>query len=419
MRVLWFGGPGLYHPVNKQSGGYNGAGWQASVQRILMKQYRYIELGVCFNAENEPWKTEQDGVAYYAVPFYKKSLKDKVLDNLNVFDVKRDEVQWPYYIEHFKKVIEDYKPDLIQVFGCETYIQLGSLAAKELGIPCVLHIQGLLSLYIYTYLPTGVSPWRYYLSEGCRKAWGKMQYYAYWHRSCHREKAILQSVSHVLGRTHWDRQAMEILNPKAVYHYGGEVLRPCFYEPSERSMPAKPVITTTSSGATYKGMDLVLKIANILKNEMHVDFEWNVYGNVDPQFFEKIAGVKHEDVNVHLKGVASAEQLREAMLRSTVYCQPSYVENSPNSIAEAQMLGLPSVATNVGGTASMVEDGKSGYLYPPTDPYMGAYYIGRLIADKDLNITTGETGKAVAQERHNADKIVAALVDTYNEIIRS
>ena len=419
MRVLWFGGPGLYHPVNKQSGGYNGAGWQASVQRILMKQYKDIELGVCFNAENEPWKTEQDGVAYYAVPFYKKSLKDKVLDNLNVFDVKRDEVQWPYYIEQFKSVIEDYKPDLIQIFGCETYIQLGALAAKELGVLSVLHIQGLLSLILPIYLPTGVSPWRYYFSEGWRKAIDKMQYYAYWHRSCHREKAILQAVPHVLGRTHWDRQAMEILNPKAVYHYGGEVLRPCFYEPSERKIPVKPVIMTTSSGATYKGMDLVLKIANILKNEMHIDFDWNVYGNVDPQFFEKIAGVKHEDVNVHLKGVALAEQLREAMLRSTVYCQPSYVENSPNSIAEAQMLGLPSVATNVGGTASMVEDGKSGYLYPPTDPYMGAYYIGRFIADKELNITMGEAGKNVAQERHNADKIVTALADTYNEIIRS
>ena len=114
--------------------------------------------------------------------------------------------------------------------------------------------------------------------------------------------------------------------------------------------------------------------------------------------------------------MASAEQLREAMLHSTVYCQPSYVENSPNSVAEAQMLGVPVVATNVGGTASMVEESKTGYLYPPTDPYMGAYFIGKLIADKDLNITMGEAGKAVAQVRHNADKIVEELYNVYKEI---
>ena len=44
----------------------------------------------------------------------------------------------------------------------------------------------------------------------------------------------------------------------------------------------------------------------------------------------------------------------------------SYIENSPNSVGEAQMVGVPVVASRVGGTDSMVEHGKTGFMYPHT-----------------------------------------------------
>lgn len=210
---------------------------------------------------------------------------------------------------------------------------------------------------------------------------------------------------------------MIILNPNSHYHYGGEILRPCFYEPSERTIPQKLTITTTSSGATYKGFDLVLKIANILKYECNLDFEWNVYGDVNPKFFEKLTSIKHEDVNVNLCGVASAEELRKAMLKSTLYVQPSYTENSPNSVCEAQMLGLPIVATNVGGTSSLVEHGGTGFLFPATEPYMGAYYIKILNDDISLNKQMGEKGKEIAFARHEKKMIIEDLIKTYTEVI--
>lgn len=273
-----------------------------------------------------------------------------------------------------------------------------------------------LSIYIYIYLPTGVSKWSYYLAKGLKSVYANWQYLAYWQRSCHREKAILKAVPHVIGRTHWDKYAMEILNPEAKYHYGGEILRSCFYEPGERQIPSKPVIVTTSSNATYKGFDLVLKIANILKNDVGLDFEWKVFGNVNPAFAEKLTEIKHEEVNVKLCGVATAEQLRDAMLYATVYLQPSYVENSPNSVAETQMLGLPVVATNVGGTSSMVEDSITGILFLCTDPYMGAHSLMRVIKNEDMNVRMGREGQKVAHKRHDRAEIIAQLLDTYNTV---
>lgn len=419
MRVLWFSTSSANYNFcdGKDHYGYGGAGWMSSLQTEISKR-RDVELGVCFMCDKKFGKDIQNNTQYYLIPSHKKSVKDKILDIINISDAGRDEVLWTYYICQFKKVIKDFNPDVIEVFGSELYIGLSTIAAKELNVPCVLHIQGILSLCIHTYLPTGVSKWKYYFSNGLKKVYANWQYLAYWYRSCHREKSILQAVPHVIGRTNWDKHAMEILNGNAVYHYGGEILRPCFYKHGERHLPDTPVIVTTSSDAMYKGFDLVLKIAKILKYEVGMNFIWKVYGNVNPHFFEKLTRIKHNDVNVQLCGVASAEKLRDSMLNATVYLQPSYVENSPNSVAEAQILGLPVVATNVGGTSSMVSNGHSGYLFPCTDPYMGAYYLKQMIINEAENRAFGLKGKLDAQNRHNPATIVDDLVSIYMDLVQ-
>ena len=416
MRILWFSTNSAKYKFPEAVGkGYNGGGWMSSLQNEISNR-KDIELGICFCCNGQPEKVEQDGVVYYPVPHHQKYIKDKFLDLIHYKDVKRDEILWPYYIEKFKKVINDFQPDVIEIFGSELYVGLSALAAK--GFPVVLHLQGLLSLYIYIFLPPGVS-YRQYIwkDKSLKKAYANFQELLYWRRSCHREKEILKSVPHVIGRTEWDKAAMHMLAPQAQYHYGGEILRPEFYEPAERNIPTRAIITTTISRPPYKGFDLILKIANILKNELGIDFDWDVYGNVSPEFWERHTGIGHDAVNVNICGVASARQLRDALLNSTLYAHTSYVENSPNSIAEAQILGIPVVATNVGGTSSMIEHSKTGLLFPATDPYTAAYYIKSLIYNKSLNYQTGAQGREIASERHNKERIVENLIKTYNGLL--
>lgn len=416
MRVLWFTNSPCNYQGEITKNGYNGGGWMTSLQNEIMKQ-KDIILGISFCMNNQPTKVKQNGVSYYPVPHHTKSIKDKILDFLLYKDSSRDQVLWSYYIKLFKQVIEDFKPDVIEVFGSELYISLAAIAADD--YPCTLHIQGLLSLYIHIYLPPGVSYWQYcWKDKNIKKAYNNFQTLIYWKRSCYREKAILKTIPHIIGRTSWDKKALSLLNPNAQYHYGGEILRPEFYEPSERQMPSRLIITTTISLPLYKGYDLLLKTANILKNELHLDFEWNVFGNISPAFTERHEGLFHEELNIKLRGVASAKQLRESLLNSTLYFHPAYIENSPNSICEAQILGLPVVATNVGGTPSIIEDGVTGYLFPATDPYMAAYNIAQISLNKQLNQQISIAAKKVAMKRHNKEQIVFDLIDTYKIIIK-
>ena len=115
-RILWISGSGCYIPVHKRKLGYNGGSWATSIQKELLKR-NDIELACAFCKDGEPSKVIQNGVTYYVVPNHKKSRKDKIIDLVKIKDVTRDEILWPYYEEKFKAIINDFRPDVIHIFG--------------------------------------------------------------------------------------------------------------------------------------------------------------------------------------------------------------------------------------------------------------------------------------------------------------
>ena len=145
MRILWIGGFGIESLSDKSKSGYNGGGWLRSLQKEMMKRSD-ITLGLAFCRDFGPQKVIQDGIIHYVVPNYHKSKKDKLVDLLEIGNVVRDEIQWSHYENQLKMVIDDFKPDVIEIFGSEFYFSLAARVSKN--VPTVLHFQGILSLYI-------------------------------------------------------------------------------------------------------------------------------------------------------------------------------------------------------------------------------------------------------------------------------
>ena len=233
----------------------------------------------------------------------------------------------------------------------------------------------------------------------------------------HCESSILRNVYYYFGRTTWDYRIVKLFNPKATYFHCDEILRHSFYaDDMKRQIPSKLKIVSTISVPLYKGYDLILKAANQLCS-LNIDFEWIVFGNVSPTFIEEKLGIKHENVHVKLFGVASEKQIKEELLSSTVYVHPSYIDNSPNSVCEAQMCGVPVIATNVGGVCSIVEDGVTGYLVPANDPYQIAYLANNLFKNLVEVEKITETARQNAQQRHNKVKIANQFLTAYNHIL--
>ena len=100
-----------------------------------------------------------------------------------------------------------------------------------------------------------------------------------------------------------------------------------------------------------------------------------------------------------------------------MYVHTSYIDNSPNSVCEAQILGVPVICTNVGGVSSIVENNKTGYLVSSNDPSALASKILKLYKSEEERNHIGKAGKKIALIRHNHNSIISSLINTYNDII--
>ncbi|MCI0371713.1 MAG: glycosyltransferase, partial [candidate division NC10 bacterium] len=110
--------------------------------------------------------------------------------------------------------------------------------------------------------------------------------------------------------------------------------------------------------------------------------------------------------------------VRPWLHRMALYVQPSIAEGMSNSILEAMACGLPVVATRVGGTPEVVEDGVSGLLVPPEDPAAMAKALVTLLRDPPRCAAMGDAGRnRVAREFTETEMIrrttafLDALVD--------
>ena len=407
MRILWFSvTPSLFNP---HSNGHNGGGWIASLEQIVRKN-KNIELGVAFNFPDNGFKYENDGVSYYPIKTEKRSFFGKLFgkgDNGN-------------RTAKYLQIIEDFKPDLIQIFGSEN--EFGAICSHT-EIPVVIHMQGCIPPYHNALFPVGMKKSDFLFKKRLSLSYrfiGLRSEKAFRKRA-EMEIETIQSCKYFMGRTEWDKSLIDLFNPNATYFHCEEALRDTFINSDKRwkyTNEKKKTIISVISRPWYKGCDLILKTAALLKRFTDIDFEWQVYGIPEMRFYESVYGIKAKSVNVRPMGTASKEELVNALCSSSCYVHPSYIDNSPNSICEAQILGVPIIATNVGGISSIINNGADGILFPANAPYTAASLIKRITADKDLSVTLSSNAIKRATDRHNPTKIGNRLVEIYETIIK-
>lgn len=414
MRVLWFTNtPSCYEGKGND---YNGGGWISSLEQELRSNYINVKLGICFYCDAGV-KLKLEGVTYYPI---KRNKKLKSL--FGQFFYSREKASYIYQEEALLDlidVVDDFQPDVIHVFGTENVF--GALY-KVVGIPVVLHIQGILAPSLHSFLPPKVSWLRYvFYNRSIKSIFAAYREKLIWERNSIIENRIYRGVQYFMGRTAWDKSVVSLVNPRAKYFYCGEILRDVFYAFKEnvRRIPQKTLFISTISWQIYKGADLALRTALLLKECMESDFEWHIYGSDNAYFAEKLTGIKASDVNIVFKGVVCATKLKEAMLNSTAYIHTSYIENSSNAICEAQLSGCTCIATNVGGTSSLIENGVSGFLVPANDPYRMAYLMKYIADNRIENEKIGKAAFELAKKRHEKKEIVARVVEIYNDILKN
>ncbi len=419
MRILWFSNtPSL--AAKKVSKNTAGGSWIESLEKEL-STFPEIELAIAFKhvaLEVQEIEIEDSKTRYFMVPQYPNTKLSKWTSRCftNLYSEKS--------IPHYLKVVDNFQPDLILFFGTEFDYPM---IIPQINIPSIIWFQGNLTVYNEMY-ESGIRLKKAFSFESLKRiAKCSTVYHEYrlFHKRVQREKQIFKFAENFIGRTDWDKRVVQIMAPQANYFHSEEALREPFWKHIWSFQPnrKKFIVTTVIRGLLYKGLETVYKTSALLEDILGDDFEWQVVGISEGTTYVKAArneaGYGKERNGVKLLGSKFGEDLVHQLLNANVYVHPSHIENSSNAVQEAMLLGMPVIATNVGGTPSLFKDGEEGVLVQSKDPYAMAGAILELVKSPDKAISIGERARKLGMNRNDNKKICTELIDTFNQVIQA
>ncbi|MGB4770432.1 MAG: glycosyltransferase family 4 protein [Chitinophagaceae bacterium] len=416
MRVLWFANTPC-NAVEHMKESTIGGGW---LQTLDLHMQEKVELHIAFYA-NWPEETFTCRKAtYHVIP----SSSIRVSNVKNIF--------FPHVIHQedtlrYLDIVNRVKPDLIHLHGTEN--AYGTMLSK-VNVPVVVSIQGIMTPYAYRFggdaaedIQTYVGPANSSL-KGMLFEKGQKHTYDLLKLTAARETKYIRDVKYFIGRTIWDRRVSSVMSPGSHYFIGDEIMRDVFYTKqwNQGRVDGKWIIHTTASDHPMKGFRTIVDTVNLLISA-GIQLEWRVAGLSAQSTVVRVAkkqlGKAYPLDHIKLLGRIGADALADMMAEANMFVLPSFMENSPNSLCEAMMMGMPCVATNGGGTPSMLEDKVEGLLVQPRDPWAMAGAILELISDQESAIAFGQAARRTALKRHEPTRIVNQVFDAYQQILQA
>ncbi|MBQ9752765.1 MAG: glycosyltransferase [Paludibacteraceae bacterium] len=247
------------------------------------------------------------------------------------------------------------------------------------------------------------------------------------------EKEYLKSVKYVIGRTDWDRMMVLKVNPQLKYYKNNESLGDIFYSSSWDYSKCIPYsIMVSQCALPIKGFHVLLRAMPLVLaefpdahiyvaggntvfptsiNERLLDTGYNVY--LRQLIRENELGDK-----ITFIGPLSSEEMCDVYQKSNVFVLCSAIENSSNSLAEAQCIGLPTIATSAAGTPTMTQHGMLSVQYDFEDYRQLAENI-KSIFSLQYDVNRFSKTRAIAHARHNRKRNVVELMQIYDEVIKN
>lgn len=359
-----------------------------------------------------------DGISYYSIPCDKGSGERKM-------DLK--------LVDFYLKAVKSFNPSIIHVHGVEKNF---ALLRKYIDpkTPIVCSIQGIInSCNSYLYQSTSDFNYKKYQSI---KNWlgrgGIDDLRRRWNNYLKVEEEIFLLNKYFIGRTLWDKSQTLAMNSNALYFHGEELLRKPFYESKWKLEECQRNSIFISSGSySLKGLHVLLKAVHLIKRKYPNVKVFVPLANIKLQlsikdyFFGEdyaiyisslVRKLKLSDSVVFLKRL-SAFEMAAQFSKSHVFTLPSYIENSPNSLGEAMIIGTPSITAYTGGVSSMVENEVSTLSFPIADFRLLAYQIDRVFSNDELALSLSNNAKQIAQKRHNCQEAIQQYFSIYEKIV--
>lgn len=421
MRILWV--CNIMLPVIAKKLGQiesNKEGWLTGLSGMIMekKEVSQIELAICFPVEKslDGIKGEASGLSYFG--YYEDTVHEERYNR--ELEIK------------LKKIVDEYQPEIIHVFGTEFAHSLAITKAFSHPQRILVGIQGVCYECAKEYmagLPEKIQN-RNLFRDLLKQDNLKKQQEKFNSRG-KREIEILQNVGNITGRTDFDRRCTKEVNPDAKYYFLNETLRSNFYEGVWKLQNCNPhTLFICQGNYPLKGLHVVLEALATLKEEfqdIHLcvagdritaygtwkeKLKIGSYGKYLLELIKKYGLQSH----VTFEGRLDAMQMKEHYLKCHICVSASYLENSPNSVGEAMLLGVPVISSSVGGVPSMITDCREGLLFEKGNVQQLSSGIRKIFTDDALAQTLSVNARRRAKNTHNPVKNYDNLVEIYKTI---
>lgn len=330
----------------------------------------------------------------------------------------------------FSYIIDQFKPDIIQVWGSENPLRLLPFDDQIRGIK-VLTMQGVLSS-IAPVILSGMTNLELLSTIGIREIikWRNL----FFEKKSFKRAGLIESEmiyksDYIITQSDWTDSQVRYLNPNAKFYRTHRVLREAFLESKKWGLfkHNRPIIYSAAVGYSLKGLHILIKSLAIVKMK-YPDIELRLAGAIGRTDFLGegylrfiLRLIKNLDLekNVIWLGAIPASEIVKNLQESSVFVNPSFVESYSLSLAEAMSVGTPSVVSFAGAMPELAEPNKEALFFSPGDYKNCASLISLLLSDNELSNRISENAISRADERNFKHDTVSEQIKIYKDIINS
>ncbi|MBC2695746.1 MAG: glycosyltransferase family 4 protein [Desulfobacteraceae bacterium] len=288
-------------------------------------------------------------------------------------------------------ILERIQPDIVHAHGTENAF---ALTACKSGLPSLTSIQGIIvelnkispSLFFRLQIPIEAYAVKRNKNFGCR--------------------------------TEWDKSFVLSINPDANVFYVPEAIGNLFFKHKwGRTNPFSVLFVGYLS--KRKGIEVLLHSISMTKRKFP-QIVLKVVGSGPEKYLRYLMELTRQlniEKNVAWLGSCGAEEIAGYLCGSTIFILPTFIDNSPNSLAEAMAVGTPSIASRVGGVPSMIEDGVDGLLVESNNAEELAAKIIALLGSEEMQAGLSKNARATALRRNLPQQVAETVIDVYKAII--
>jgi glycosyltransferase involved in cell wall biosynthesis len=183
----------------------------------------------------------------------------------------------------------------------------------------------------------------------------------------------------------------------------------------EAYAPREPItvvrrVATVANLRREKGHDVLLEAAAIVVRQFP-DARFDIVGS-GPELAVLRARAERLGLGDAVSFLGHCEDVPARLAAADLFVLPSRSEAFPNAVLEAMSIGLPAIASSVGGLREVIDQQRTGILVPPDDPLALACEISRLMADPARAAQLGAAARAHAT-RFSFSRMVAAFEEIY------